>query len=119
VVALLMSGLFAVANPALFALLTDHPAVIPLLDQLAPWLIALPLTGVASYWLDGIMIAAQRTRAMRNSMLMAALLIFSPLAALAVVSANNGLLWLAFHAFLLARAAFLLPTLRRVILQGQ
>lgn len=119
VVALLMSGLFAVANPALFALLTDHPAVIPLLDQLAPWLIALPLTGVASYWLDGIMIAAQRTRAMRNSMLMAALLIFSPLAALAVVSANNGLLWLAFHAFLLARAAFLLPTLRRVVRQGQ
>lgn len=128
-VALLLAVSFAIAGNALFGLLTNNPDVLPRLESMHIWLWLLPLTGAASYWLDGIMIGAQATKAMRNSMLAAAIFVFLPLATLphwftfmtglgsenwqftgvSMGSSNNEFLWLAFHLFLLARACFLLP----------
>lgn len=129
-VAALLAFLFAFAGSALFGLLTNNPEVLPRLESMHVWLWLLPLTGAASYWLDGVMIGAQATKAMRNSMLAAAGVVFLPVAMLPdwmdVVGSlwsenwhsvltmnrlsNNEFLWLAFHLFLLARACFLLPT---------
>lgn len=136
-VAALMSIAFALGGDLLFTLLTDNPEVLPRLESMHLWLWLLPLTGAASYWLDGVMIGAQASKAMRNSMLAAAFFVFLPLATLphwlsfmtehltsfhwvewsenwqssllSNGSSNNVYLWVAFHLFLLARAVFLLP----------
>lgn len=137
IVAALLSTAFALGGDLLFRLLTDNPDVLPKLEAMHTWLWLLPLTGAASYWLDGVMVGAQASKAMRNSMLAAATFVFLPLATLpywlSMVTdiliridwlegsenwqlyemphgpSNNVYLWLAFHLFLLARAVFLLP----------
>lgn len=120
--ALVAAGLAAIlywGGDTLLMLLTDQPALIPQLMDIHLWLWLLPVTGFLSYWLDGLMIGAQATRAMRNTMLIAAVVIFAPLATLPLWSENwhltgvrneNTLLWIAFHVFLLARASLLFPT---------
>ncbi len=124
IAAFILVGLFVLAGDHLFRLLTDNEDVLPRLQEMHLWLWLLPLSGVASYWLDGVMVGAQATASMRNSMLAAAALVFFPIALLpgqlAAWSVNgevsaNTLLWLAFHLFLLARAAFLIPAIRRVV----
>ena len=124
IAALILVGAFVIAGDHLFWLLTDNEDVLPRLQEMHLWLWLLPLSGVASYWLDGIMVGAQATASMRNSMLAAAALVFFPIALLPIllpswtgsseVSANT-LLWVAFHLFLLARAAFLMPAITRII----
>jgi len=123
-VALLLALSLITAGDLIFRLLTDNPDVLPLLQEMQVWLWLLPLTGVASYWLDGVMIGAHASRAMRNSMLFAAFFVFAPLAALpfatetfapesfaiAIPLEPHHSLWLSFHLFLLARALLLLPT---------
>lgn len=130
--ALFLVLMFVLAGDHLFRLLTDNDAILPRLQDMSLWLWLLPLSGVASYWLDGVMVGAQASAAMRNSMLAAALIIFVPLSALpylvtlpflaslplSVLTAgltDNTLLWLAFHLFLIGRALFLLPALLRLL----
>ena len=119
IAALLLSVGFILLGETLFHLLTDNPAVLPRLKEMQVWLWLLPLSGFASYWLDGVMVGAQATASMRNAMLGAAVLIFLPLATMpwwwTTSIDSNTLLWTAFHCFLVARAAFLLPALLRII----
>jgi MATE family multidrug resistance protein len=61
------------------------------------------MIAVWSYWLDGVAIGITRVKEMRNSMLIAVFGIFIP-ALFSVQFAGNHGLWLAFYAFLLARA---------------
>jgi MATE family multidrug resistance protein len=70
---------------------------------------------VAAFQLDGIFIGATRTRAMRNA---AVLSTCSFVLATYVVGHDSGGLWVAFLAFVVARAAALglyYPSLRRSI----
>ena len=67
--AVVMAVLFAVAGGALIDVLTTAPEVREVARRYLPWLVLMPVVGVASWMLDGIFIGATLTREMRNAML--------------------------------------------------
>ena len=114
---------FAMAGEAIIRLLTDLPDVITTALRYLPWVILLPLLGHWSYYFDGVYIGLGWTHAMRDTMLISALLVFLPSwwlgqTLLTKENANHGL-WLALSAFLLARGVtqwlFLLARRRQII----
>jgi MATE family multidrug resistance protein len=108
VIALIMVAGFAWQGDNLMGLLTNQQDVLAIAVEYSPWLIWLPLIGFSSYWLDGIFIGMQASAQMRNSMLLAATVVFLPVWFLTQQLGNHGL-WLAFYAFLFARSLFMLP----------
>lgn len=112
--ALLLTAVFALGGHSLIGLLTDQAPVMTLSSEYIVWLICLPLVGFSSYWLDGVFIGCQETAAMRNSMLLAAGVIFVPVWFLTQGMGNHGL-WLAFYAFLLARSVFMAPAFLTIL----
>jgi MATE family multidrug resistance protein len=107
-IALIMVIGFAWQSGNLLGLLTDQADVLAMALEYSPWLIWLPLIGCSSYWLDGIFIGLQASAQMRNSMLLAAGIVFLPIWYLTQNLGNHGL-WLAFYSFLLSRSLFMLP----------
>lgn len=71
-----------------------------------PWAIAAPITGVASFLLDGIFIGATRTRDMRNMMIVSLAVFFAAWAVLTPAYGNHGL-WASMIVFFLIRAVTL------------
>lgn len=114
---------FALGGHFIIGLLTDLPDVIATAQRYLPWIVALPLLGHWSYYFDGVYIGLGWTHAMRDTMLISALLVFVPAWWLGQLlldkeNANHGL-WLALSAFLLARGVsqwlFLLHRRRQII----
>ncbi|MGI9284884.1 MAG: MATE family efflux transporter [Pseudomonadales bacterium] len=96
---------FLLQNP-IIAGFTDIDAVRTELQRFFPWLIALPLVSVWSYLFDGVFIGAAKTRAMRDSMIVSAVLVYLPVWYFAQPLGNHGL-WLAFNLFMAARGVTL------------
>ncbi len=97
---------FFLAGDGFIDLLTDLPAV---RDEAKSYLIYmwwLPVVGAGCYLLDGVFIGLTDAKAMRNSMITSALLVFFPVWWFNQQAGNHGL-WLAFIAFLAARGLFL------------
>jgi len=99
-----MSLLFYGAGDLLIALLTDLPEVRHAAAVYLPWLWLMPLAAVWCYLLDGLFIGLMRTRAMRDSVLIAVLLVYLPSWYVTQGWGNHGL-WLAFVLFHVARGA--------------
>jgi multidrug resistance protein, MATE family len=118
IIALIMVAGFAWQSENLLGLLTDQTDVLALALEYSPWLIWLPLIGCSSYWLDGIFIGMQAAAQMRNSMLLAAFVIFLPVWFLTQGLGNHGL-WSAFYGFLLARSVFMLPAFLTILNKHQ
>ncbi len=97
---------FALGGETLIRLLTDLPDVRVAAANFLPWMVAMPLLAVASYLLDGVFIGATRTRAMRDTMIIAVLAGYLPVWWLSQPLGNHGL-WLAFVSFTLARGLLL------------
>jgi MATE family multidrug resistance protein len=87
-------------------LMTTDPAVRAAATLYLPWVVALPLTAVWCYHLDGIFIGATWTPEMRNGMAISTVIFILCLLLTTPVISNHGL-WLSFHIFVLARAATL------------
>jgi MATE family multidrug resistance protein len=94
---------FGVMGSQMIDWMTDIPSVNQLAKDYLIYVIGIPMIAVWSYWLDGVAIGITRVKEMRNSMLIAVFGIFIP-ALFSVQFAGNHGLWLAFYAFLLARA---------------
>lgn len=118
IIALMMVAGFTWQSENLLGLLTDQADVLATALEYSPWLIWLPLMGCSSYWLDGIFIGMQAAAQMRNSMLLAAFVIFLPVWFLTQDFGNHGL-WGAFYAFLLARSVFMLPAFLTILNKHQ
>ena len=101
-----LSGLFGWFGGELFSLFTSHQAVVALLLEYQPWLVALPLIAAASYLLDGIFIGTARTRYMMWTMVASLLLVYLPAWYLLQPWGNHGL-WAAFLLFNGARGVSL------------
>ncbi len=118
VLAAALSLFFWLAGPWLLQRLTDNPELQASLAQYQVFLFFLPLVGFLSYWLDGVLVGAGATAAMRNVMLAAALLCFLPLWWWLQPWGNTGLWW-AFYGFLLARGLLMLWPMFQVLRQPQ
>jgi len=115
--ALLLSLLLLAAGPLLVGLLTDLPDVRAQALSYLPFAALYLLLAVGAFQLDGIFIGATHTRAMRNAALLSTGVFVLLASWWTRWDANRGL-WLAFIAFVIARAAALAlyyPALRRSI----
>lgn len=108
VLALLVFGLGGVP---LIGLLTDLPAIRDTATHYLPWMLLLPLTASAGFWLDGVFVGATWGAAMRNTMLVAVALFFA-LWALTQGWDNHGL-WIALNGFMAGRGLLMGWVLRQ------
>ena len=111
-----MSLVFLFLGDILLSWLNQQETVLALLNHLMPFLVLLPLIGAGGYWVDGILLGAQKTRVMRNIMLMTTLGIFIPgwyVLTQWLFLGNEGL-WGALFVFLLARFIFAIPIIKRL-----
>lgn len=100
--ALLYSILFALFGESIIRLITNIDDVIDSALIYLPWLILMPLLAHWSYLFDGVYIGLSQSKAMRDSMLLAALFGFIP-AWLITLSWQNHGLWFALSIFMLSR----------------
>ncbi len=101
--AVLLSLAFAVGGGALIDLLTTSPEVREVARIYLPWMILMPVVGVAGWMLDGIFIGATLTRQMRNAMVLSVAIFFAAVIVLTPPFANHGL-WMSLLLLNLARA---------------
>lgn len=97
-VAALLALVFWLGQWPLIRLMSDLPEVIQAAHAHYFWAVWLPLISVGAYVLDGYCIGSGQTRAMRDTLIGAALIIFLPCWWLAQGFGNHGL-WFAFLAF--------------------
>jgi MATE family multidrug resistance protein len=100
--ALSYSLLFAIAGDFFVGLLTDIPEVVLSTKQYVHWIIILPILGCWCYLFDGVFVGLMKTKAMRNSMIIATFCCFFPMWWLLQDYGNHGL-WAAFSVFLFVR----------------
>ena len=103
---------FAVGGIAALSFSTS-PEVRAATTLFFPWVVLLPVAGIASYIFDGVYIGATWTRALLATMAFA-FVVFAILLATTGPLGNHGL-WLAFTVFLLARAAAQAALLPRLL----
>lgn len=118
--AVLLTLVFLLGKQLIIAGFTSINAVRNAVGIYYLWLCAMPLLAVWSYLLDGIFIGALKTKAMRNSMLCSAGLVYLPLwyvFSQQLNYANHGL-WLAFCALMLTRGLTLAIAFKRISKQN-
>lgn len=101
--ALVFTALYALAGPWFLSLLTNQQEVIDFALSYLPWLIAVPLVGLAAFIWDGVYIGMTLTNRMFLSMLVSAILFFVLWFGLGSCYGNHAL-WLAFVAYLATRS---------------
>ncbi len=94
---------FLTGLPWFLKIMTDDAGLIALARQYFVWIIIIPLTGQAAFLWDGIYIGLTASKAMRNTMVFSAFLVFLPVYYGLVNLLGNNALWLAFELFLAAR----------------
>jgi MATE family multidrug resistance protein len=102
-IALAFSLLYGLGWKPVVGILTDNVEVISTAGEYALWLGLLPILAYASFLWDGIYIGATASVAMRNTMLIATVVIFFPVYYLLKDFYGNHALWIALLAFLFAR----------------
>jgi len=108
---LLSATILIFAFPVILSFAATEEVAIAALT-VAPWLVIMPLAGVASFVLDGVFVGASWTRALLASMAGAGI-VYAGLLWLTWPLGNDGL-WLSFTAFLAVRALFQLAMLPRL-----
>lgn len=116
IVCLLLTLAFGWYGSALIRLITDISAVQQTAQVYLPWLVAMPLTSMWCFLLDGIFIGATKGREMRNSMFVAACTFFVVFYGFAFW--GNHALWLAMLSFMAMRGLSLGIVLLRQWRQG-
>ncbi len=91
----------------LFSLLTNHRDVINQLQQYVIWLLPVLGFGSIAYMLDGYFLGLTSGRILRHAAIMALLIGFVPMAAIAFYYRSNHLLWLSLALFMGARVVTL------------
>ncbi|MCI5045321.1 MAG: MATE family efflux transporter [Aquisalinus sp.] len=119
--AFLLCGMYFVLDDILLDLVAPDPAINTAAREYFIWIALSPLAVAAAFQFDGIYIGATRSRALRNSMIVSALLYLLMISILTDPWGNHGL-WVAFLAYMLVRAATLAlawPGFAFLLEQGQ
>jgi multidrug resistance protein, MATE family len=108
--------LYALIPSLLIGLITNDLALIDSSKAYHIWMLLIPITTFAAFIWDGIFVGATASAAMRNSMLIAVLLVFFPAWLLLNNVWENHGLWIAFHLFMLSRAVTMSLMAREAVL---
>lgn len=110
-VALFFTIVYGIWGHALLSVFTDSVGVLAVADSFLVWGAMIPLAGFGAFLLDGVMVGISASGIMRNAMLISTALFFGLYFTLGFLPGNtthfltqNDTLWIAFLAFLLARA---------------
>ncbi|HET8865113.1 MAG TPA: MATE family efflux transporter [Gracilimonas sp.] len=98
---------YALLDTEIITLFTDKENVIAVAMTVVIWLIAAPVVNSVCFIWDGVYIGATSTGAMRNSMLVATILVFIPVYYISEPFAGIHALWMAMTAFMVARGVIL------------
>lgn len=101
------SLVYALFDQSILSLFTNQQNVIDTAMVFFAWTIAGPAVSSFCYIWDGIFIGATATVPMRNSMIIATLLVFLPVYGIGVFYLGNHALWMAMTLFMIARGAAL------------
>lgn len=97
------SAVYAIFNVHILQIFTDQQDVINAAMVYFLWTVAGPTVSSFSYIWDGIFIGATATGPMRDSMIVATLIVFLPVYSIGVYFWGNHALWLAMTLFMIAR----------------
>lgn len=100
----LYTAVYYFGGAAFVSLLTDEARVVAASGEYYPWVLAIPLAGMAAFVWDGVFIGLTATRQMMVSSVVSALLFFC-VYWLFRPSLDNHALWMAFVFYLFARGA--------------
>jgi MATE family multidrug resistance protein len=101
---LLFTVVYAVGGMPLVRFMTSEQSVIAMIGHYFPWVLLIPVCGMAAFVYDGVFIGMTATRGMLVSSVTAALLFFALFfLGLALHLPTNHLLWTVYLAYLLAR----------------
>jgi MATE family multidrug resistance protein len=98
---------YAVFDTEILSLFTDKENVIAVATTVVIWLIVAPIVNSVCFIWDGVYIGATATGAMRNSMLVATILVFIPIYFISAPYAGIHALWMAMTGFMVARGVML------------
>ncbi len=95
--------------------LTNNTSLLRLAGKYYGWVVLLPLTSIAAFIWDGIYVGVTASKAMRNTMIVAALFVFLPAFYFLFPTYQNHGLWLALHLFMLARGVSMWLTAQKAV----
>ena len=98
------SGLYLLGGRAFLSLLTSNKEVVAAALPYFPWAVLIPLSGMAAFVWDGLLIGTTQTRGMLVSSVLSAILFFMVYWLLRSAIANHAL-WLSFLVYLFSRGA--------------
>lgn len=101
--ALLFTFIYLFGSNPLIKLLTNQQEVIQQSQNYKIWVVLIPCASIVSFIWDGVFIGITAAKQMRNSMLVAAFIVFFPVWFLLYESFQNHALWFAFILFLFTR----------------
>ncbi len=118
VIGLVFTVAYALFGEFIIALFTNDRAVIKIALSFLIWTIAMQIINSVSFIWDGIYIGATKTKAMRNSMLFSAFLVFLPAYFLTREYLGNHSLWFALTIFMIVRALALTVVAKKNIFRN-
>jgi len=113
VTSVMIAFIYFVGSEQILSLLTHHEAILNEANQYLAWAIVSPLFSAPCFLLDGVMIGAVASTAMRNSMLISVMTLILGVFLLIPIWGNHGL-WCAFIIFMIMRFITLIPTTFRL-----
>ncbi len=102
-IALVTSLLYFVGLKYFMLILTNNREILSLAARYYGWVVVLPVTSLAAFIWDGVYVGVTASRAMRNTMIVSALLVFLPAFYLLFPLYGNHGLWLALQLFMVSR----------------
>jgi MATE family multidrug resistance protein len=99
------SLVYWVGNKTIISMLTDNQSLIDDIVPYSIWIIIVPIISFSAFLWDGIYTGATASAAMRNNMIIAAILVFIPARFIFVPLLGNHGLWLSLILFVFARGA--------------
>ncbi len=103
VISISFSLIYFIFSDTILFLLTNEKEVIEKAGEFVIWILFVPIVSFASFLWDGIYIGATASKSMRNSMIIASLLVFFPITILLNNMLGNHSLWLGLVLFMAAR----------------
>ena len=117
-IALPFTVLYALFPDVFIGLISDQPGIVEQARPYHVYLALIPLITFAAFIWDGIYIGATAARAIRNTMMISALLVFLPASLLLMPPFGNHGLWIAFLLFMVARGLSMTLMARKAVLSA-
>ena len=117
IIAVPFTMLYALFPNWFIGLVSDQPDIIPMAQPYHIYLALIPVITFAAFLWDGVYIGATAACAIRNTMIISALLVFLPASLLLMPPFGNHGLWISFLLFMVARGLSMTLMARKAVFE--